>query len=102
MLEYRNHNKFTEFDNVHLVHNILAVVKVMYRGHPIAAVAARNPHKAEELLDLIKVEYEVLTPVISIEESLKNDAPNLTDIEIKRNIINTKRHRQKAYAENCI
>ena len=81
-------SKFTEFDNVHLVHNILAVDKVMYRGHPIAAVAARNPHKAEELLDLIKVEYEVLAPVISIDESLKNDAPNLTDIEIKRNIIN--------------
>ena len=80
-------SKFTEFDNDHLVHNILAIDKVMYKGHPIAAVAARNQHKAEELLNLIKVEYEVLNSVTSIEAAIRNNATKLTEIELERNII---------------
>ena len=80
-------SKFTEFDSAHLVHNILASDKVMYKGHPIAAVAARNQHKAEELLNLIKVEYEVLNPVTSIESAIRNNATKLTEIELERNII---------------
>ena len=42
--------------------NLLAKGKVLYKGHPIAAVAATNPHVAEEVLSLIEVEYEV-TPL---------------------------------------
>ncbi len=80
-------SKFTQFDSAHLVNNILAIDKVMYKGHPIAAVAASNPHKAEELLSLIKVQYEALTPVTSIEKSVKDDATKLTEIELERNII---------------
>ena len=38
-------------------HNILATDKVLYKGHPIAAIAASNPHLAEELLELIEVKY---------------------------------------------
>src|SRR5204863_818787 len=33
--------------------NILARDKVLYKGHPVAAVAAANPHIAEEALALI-------------------------------------------------
>ena len=36
--------------------NILARDKVLYKGHAIAAVAASNPHDAEELLSLIDVD----------------------------------------------
>src|SRR5262245_49579966 len=47
----------------YLTMNILAKEKVLYHGHAIAAVAATNPHIAEEALGLIKVDYEVLPPV---------------------------------------
>src|SRR5262245_54868875 len=40
--------------------NLMAHDKVLYDGHPVAAVAATSPHIAEEALKLIKVEYEVL------------------------------------------
>src|SRR5690348_8443132 len=42
----------------HATHNVLARGKVLYNGHPIAAVAATSPHIAEEALGLIEVEYE--------------------------------------------
>jgi len=43
--------------------NLLAVGKVLFDGHGVAAVAAVNAQVAEEALELIEVEYEVLTPV---------------------------------------
>ena len=56
---------------------ILASDKVLYNGHPVAAVAASNPHVAEEALSLIDVEYEVLPAVTSVEDAMKPDAPVL-------------------------
>ena len=47
----------------HLAANCLARGKVLYRGHAVAAVAAANPHVAEEAARKIKVEYEVLPAV---------------------------------------
>lgn len=55
--------------------NVLASKKVLYKGHAIAAVAATNPHIAEEALDLIDVEYELHTPVLDVQEAMKEDAP---------------------------
>jgi len=43
---------------------IFARDKVRYMGEPIAAVAATDPHTAEDALRLIEVEYEVLPAVI--------------------------------------
>jgi CO/xanthine dehydrogenase Mo-binding subunit len=63
----------------YLSNNILAGDKVLYKGHAVAAVAAENPHEAEEALKLIKVEYEVLPPVINAEDAMKPDAPILHD-----------------------
>lgn len=60
-----------------LTRNVLASGKVLYQGHAIAAVAATNPHLAEEALDLIEVEYEVLPPVMDVLEAMKKDAPLL-------------------------
>ena len=55
----------------HLSCNILARGKVLYDGHAIAAVAATSPHIAEEALRLIEVEYEVLPPVMTVEDAMK-------------------------------
>ena len=61
----------------YLSNNVLAGDKVLYKGHAVAAVAAENPHDAEEALKLIQVEYEVLPPVITAEEAMAPGAPIL-------------------------
>ncbi len=48
----------------------LAVEKVRYVGDPVAAVAASSEALAEQALTLIDVDYEILKPVLSIEEAL--------------------------------
>jgi len=48
----------------------LAIDKVRYVGDPVAAVAATDPDILDEALKLIKVEYEVLPPLMSIDEAL--------------------------------
>ena len=57
--------------------NILAREKALYRGHAIAAVAAASPHLAEQALDLLEIEYEVLPPVLDAYAAMKDDAPAL-------------------------
>jgi len=61
----------------HLSCNILARGKAMYDGHAIAAVAATSPHIAEEALRLIEVDYEVLPPVMTVEDAMAPNAPIL-------------------------
>ena len=56
---------------------ILAHGKTLYKGHPIAAIAAVSPHVAEEALALIEVEYEVLPAVLDGVEAMKEGAPLL-------------------------
>ena len=60
-----------------LSRNILADDKVLYNGHAVAAVAAYSERLAEEALDLIEVEYEVLPHVLDIEAAMRADAPIL-------------------------
>ena len=57
--------------------NILARDKVLYDGHAVAAVAATSAHIAEEALRLIEVDYEVLPPVMTVEDAMKPGAPIL-------------------------
>jgi xanthine dehydrogenase molybdenum-binding subunit len=59
--------------------NALANHKALYYGHPVAAVAAVNPHVAQEALGLIEVAYEVLPAVLDVREAMKQDAPILLD-----------------------
>ena len=59
--------------------NILARGKALYKGHAVAAVAAVNPHVAEQAVALIKVDYEVLKPVLTAADAMKPDAPILHD-----------------------
>ena len=62
-----------------IAENILAYRKALYRGHAVAAVAAANPHIAEEALALIEVDYEILPVALDWREALKADAPLLHD-----------------------
>lgn len=57
--------------------NLLARDKVLYEGHAIAAVAATSASIAEQALQLIEVEYEVLPYVIDVEAAMRDDAPIL-------------------------
>ena len=59
--------------------NILASDKVLYAGQAVAAVAAVDLQIAEEALNAIEVEYEVLPPVLTAPEAMKKDAPVLLD-----------------------
>jgi CO/xanthine dehydrogenase Mo-binding subunit len=63
----------------HLSNNCLADDKALYQGHAIAAVAATNPHIAEEALKLIEVQYEMLPPVIDVREAMKESSAILHD-----------------------
>jgi CO/xanthine dehydrogenase Mo-binding subunit len=61
----------------HLGDNVLAGSKALYKGHAVAAVAAINPHVADEALKLIKVDYEPLPVVTWVLDAMKPDAPLL-------------------------
>ncbi len=56
---------------------VLAREKVLYHGHAFAAVAASTREIAVEAGKLIEVEWEVLPPVLSIDQALAADAPIL-------------------------
>ena len=57
-----------------MAENILANDKALYRGHAVAAVAATSPHVAEQALDLIEVDYEVLPTVLTWRDAMETDA----------------------------
>ena len=54
--------------------NVMAREKALYLGHAVAAVSATSIHLAEEALALIDVDYEVLPPVLSATEAMKDGA----------------------------
>ncbi len=56
---------------------VLAWEKVRYQGEPVAIVAADHPETARRALEKIRVEYEVLHPVASAEDAMRDDAPKL-------------------------
>ncbi|MEE8466736.1 MAG: xanthine dehydrogenase family protein molybdopterin-binding subunit [Dehalococcoidia bacterium] len=60
-----------------LSNNCLATDKALYKGHAIAAVAATSIHIAEQALELIEVDYEVLPFVTDLLDAMKDDAPVL-------------------------
>lgn len=63
----------------HLGDNVLAGKKALYKGHAVAAVAAANPHIAEEALKLIRVDYEPLPVVTWVLDAMEPSAPLLHD-----------------------
>ncbi|HLG70754.1 MAG TPA: xanthine dehydrogenase family protein molybdopterin-binding subunit [Chloroflexota bacterium] len=57
----------------------LADRKVLHVGEPVAVVAAESRYLAEDALDAIEVEYELLPPVTNCEAALEPGAPILHD-----------------------
>ena len=57
--------------------HMMASDKALFKGHPVAAVAAVNAHVAESAIALIEVDYEVLPAVVDVREAMKEDAPLL-------------------------
>ena len=57
--------------------HMLASDKALFKGHPVAAVAAVNAHVAESALALIAVDYEVLEAVVDVRDAMKDGAPLL-------------------------
>ena len=62
-----------------MTRNIMAREKALYEGHAVAAVAATTEAVAEQALELIDVDYEVLPHVIDVAEAMAPDAPVLHD-----------------------
>jgi CO/xanthine dehydrogenase Mo-binding subunit len=60
-----------------MAEHVMAAGKALYLGHAVAAVSATSPHIAEQALELIEVDYEVLKPVLTLDEAMKEDAPLL-------------------------
>ena len=67
---------FTTFDS-----------KVRYVGDRVAAVAAESEAVAEKALSLIRVEYEVLEPVLDPRKAMDKDAPRIHDEPDARAVI---------------
>ena len=59
--------------------NVLAKDKVLYQGHAVAAVAATNPHVAEQAAKAIAVDYEVLPCSMTAPEAMRAEAELLHD-----------------------
>ena len=62
-----------------MARNVLAREKVLFHGHPVAAVAAITEEIADQACRLIEVEYETLPHAIEIEDAIAPGAPILHD-----------------------
>ena len=60
-----------------MAEHVMAADKALYKGHAVAAVSATSPHIAEQALALIEIDYEVLKPVLPLQEAMKDGAPLL-------------------------
>lgn len=81
---------------------VLADTRVFHAGDGVAAVAAVTEQIAAEALEKIKVEYEVLTPVLDPLESLKLETPGIhaPSANIYGHKIIKKGDVEKAFAES--
>src|SRR5262245_23409060 len=61
-------------------HAVLAIDRAVFAGQPVAAVAADEPAIAEEALDLIEVQYEVLPAAIDPIAAMKPGAPPVAEL----------------------
>ncbi len=73
-------------DVADLAKNVMARDKVLYHGHAVAAVAASSPRLAEQALEAIEVEYEVLKPVLDLDAAMSPDAPLLDENCFTKNL----------------
>ena len=64
----------------------LAIDKVRYVGEPVAAVAALDEDTAFDALSLIRVDYDPLEPILSIEEALGREDLKIHDESKRGNV----------------
>ncbi len=57
----------------------LALVKVRYVGDPVVAIAAVDEDVAFEAMDLVRIEYEPLKGIYSVEDAVANPEPRIHD-----------------------
>lgn len=51
----------------------IATDKTRFYGEPVALVLGKDPYDAEDLAELVNVDYEPLEPVMSVEQALKDE-----------------------------
>ena len=61
------------------VYPALATDKVRYVGQPVAVVIAESRYVAQDALDCVNVDYEILDAVVDAKEAVADDAPQLHD-----------------------
>jgi CO/xanthine dehydrogenase Mo-binding subunit len=64
----------SETEDPALSANVMARDKVLYHGHAVAAVAATSTIIANAAAALIEVDYEVLNPVLSLDDAMADGA----------------------------
>ena len=69
----------SETEDPALSANVMARDKVLYHGHAVAAVAATSTAVANAAAALIEVDYDVLKPVLSLDEAMADGATILDD-----------------------
>lgn len=70
-----------------VVRNVMAREKVLYEGHPVAALAATSASVARKALRLIKVDYEILPHVTDVVAAMAADAPLLDESMITAGVM---------------
>src|SRR5437016_6048340 len=63
----------------------MAVDKVTFQGEPVAAVVAETRLIAEDAAELVEVEYEPITPVLTAEQALKDETLVHAEMGTNRN-----------------
>jgi carbon-monoxide dehydrogenase large subunit len=61
------------------VQAVLATDKVRYQGQEVAFVVAEDRYSARDALELIDIDYDILTPVVDVRTALAPDAPVIRD-----------------------
>ncbi|MEE9568136.1 MAG: xanthine dehydrogenase family protein molybdopterin-binding subunit, partial [Candidatus Binatia bacterium] len=73
----------------------IGVDRVRYVGEGVAVVVAEDRYLAEDALQVIRVDYEPLPPVVDVEKAIEEGAPILHP-KVKTNVIN---HRNLRYGD---
>ncbi len=71
------------FGPVHDDKPVLAVEETKYHGQPVAAVVAESKESAEAAVQLVRVEFEELPGVYTVESALAPDAPLVQARELR-------------------
>lgn len=66
----------------------LAIDKVRYQGEPVAIVIADDPYSADDMADMIEVQYELLKPVMNVSDALSENS--LLFEKLKSNVVSSK------------